>query len=205
MRDTAKEKTSTGLVVDEKEAEFRKIWDKYSDEILKFFLRREASNRQDAEDLWAETFAECYRNLGKFRGESSVRTWLYGIADRLHANFMRARAKEIKTETVEDYDQIKAANPESSDSFPDPERKCLWNEEGQEIKKALNQLNEDQKMVIILRQIQKLSVRETAEIMKRSEDAIKMLHLRAMKKLTELMQKDPYFSNYMPGRGGNNE
>ena len=58
---------------------FRQLVDAHSGMIFSV-LYRVTGSREDAEDLAQETFVKAYFSLGKYRGESSISTWLYSIA-----------------------------------------------------------------------------------------------------------------------------
>src|SRR4051812_14043633 len=58
--------------------EFEAIYHEHSAAIFRFALRL-SGNREDAEDLTAETFCEAFQGWGRFRRESKPRTWLYRI------------------------------------------------------------------------------------------------------------------------------
>ncbi|MDO5541106.1 MAG: RNA polymerase sigma factor [Eubacteriales bacterium] len=68
--------------------EAEKIYIEYSTELYRYFLSLTHSST-DAEDLLSETFIRALKKLPSFRGDSSVRTWLYSIARNVWFEFIR--------------------------------------------------------------------------------------------------------------------
>lgn len=175
----------------------------HADDVFNYIYRRGMPTREDAEDLTSDVFVEYYKNPGAFRGESGIRTWLYGIADNLRRDFYRRRERLLRAVPYDEADEDNPMRvaPAEVDAFPQPEDDCLRNEEKDKLQEILSHLNEEHRKVIVLRQCQKLSVRETAQEMNKTESAVKMLQMRAMQNLSERMCEDPFFS--APPKGGN--
>ena len=55
-----------------------------------------------AEDLTSEVFLQAVKSIGSFRGASDVKTWLYTIARRRWADWLRKKNREVKTESIHD-------------------------------------------------------------------------------------------------------
>ena len=76
---------------------FRQLVDAHSGMIYSV-LYRVTGSREDAEDLAQETFVKAYFSLGKYRGESSISTWLYSIAWHLAVSSLRKRKWTVSRE-----------------------------------------------------------------------------------------------------------
>jgi len=191
-----------GAVPDVK-IDLKNAWETYADDVFNYIYRRGMPTRQDAEDLTSDVFVEYCKNPGAFRGESGIRTWLYGIADNLIKNFYKRKKRLLRVVPYDesDEDNPMRVSPAEADAFPKPEDDCLKNEEKDKLQEILSHLNEEHRKVIVLRQCQKLSIRETAQEMNKTESAVKMLQMRAMQNLSERMCEDPFFS--APPKGGN--
>ena len=76
---------------------FRQLVDAHSGMIFSV-LYRVTGSREDAEDLAQETFVKAYFSLGRYRGESSISTWLYSIAWHLAVSSLRKRKWTVSRE-----------------------------------------------------------------------------------------------------------
>jgi RNA polymerase sigma-70 factor (ECF subfamily) len=147
-------------------------------------------NPHDAEDVTQQAFLSAVENLAKFREESSFATWLYRIATFAALKVIRKRkgletvSLEAATEAREDYDSI--PHPEYiADWKQSPEQLVEQNETRRLLDEALAKLDEKHRLVFVLRDVEGLSVNETATALKLSESNVKMRLLRARLQLRE--------------------
>lgn len=147
-------------------------------------------NPHDAEDVTQQAFISALENLAGFREESRFATWLYRIATHAALKIIRKRkgldtvSLEEATEPREDYDGI--AHPEFiTDWRQSPEELIHRNETQRLLEEALAQLDEKHRLVFLLRDVEGLSVRETAEALGLSEANVKVRLLRARLQLRE--------------------
>lgn len=80
-------------------------------EVFAYFLRL-LGNRQDAEELAQETFVRACSASLRFRGDSSVRTWLFGIARRVFLETIRARGVERPSEVLDEPSDATDGDPD---------------------------------------------------------------------------------------------
>lgn len=120
------------------------------------FVFAMAGDHERAEEITQEAFLGAYRGIASLRGESSVRTWLCGIAKNLVYKSFRC---PMPMTTIETDDEEYAADADES-----PDRQFLNKELNQTIADALARLNPDRRMIFVLREMQHLSYREIAEI-----------------------------------------
>ncbi|MCL4504963.1 MAG: sigma-70 family RNA polymerase sigma factor [Chloroflexi bacterium] len=166
-------------------AEFARLVDLYSAPIYRLALRILGEPR-DAEDVLQETFIKAYRHLKDFEGRSSISTWLYRIAS--NEAFMALRKR--KPEAVSVDEEISTVDGEREpvqieDWCCLPEAEFLSAESREHLDLAVGNLSPALKMVFMLRDIEGLSVRETAESLHISEAAVKTRLLRARLQLRE--------------------
>ena len=122
-------------------------------------------SRDDIPDIVQESFIKAYRSLVSFRGESAFYTWLYRIAVNTAKNHLTALGRrppkeDILAEDAESYDagtQLREADT--------PENLVLSNELKQVVFETIENLPEELKMAITLREIEGLSYEEIAEVM----------------------------------------
>ena len=137
---------------------------KYQHRVLKL-VGRFVSDPSEAQDVAQEAFLKAYRALGSFRGESAFYTWLYRIAINTAKNALVAQRRRPV-----DFD-LDAQDPESFErqaklkESDTPEGVLLTEEIRQVVEKAMEQLPEDLRTAIVLRELDGLSYEEIAEAM----------------------------------------
>ena len=151
-------------------------------------------NPHDAEDVTQQAFASAVENLATFRAEASFATWLSRIATFAALKIIRKRkgldsvSLEETTEPGEDFDSI--PHPEYiADWKESPERLVERNETRQLLDDALAQLDEKHRLVFVLRDVEGLSVRETADALGLREGNVKVRLLRARLQLREQLTR----------------
>jgi RNA polymerase sigma-70 factor (ECF subfamily) len=120
----------------------------------------------EAEDIVQETFLRAYRGLDTFRGESSLKTWLFAIA----LNRIRARRGTLAklrsifaTGRVTDEDDGSSLIDTAVDGAASPEENTLSREQLKRLHAAVKELPEDFRVAVVLRDMQGLSYQEVAE------------------------------------------
>jgi len=137
---------------------------KYQHRVLKL-VSRFVSNPAEAEDVAQDAFLKAYRALPSFRGESAFYTWLYRIAINTAKNSLVAtRRRPVDFDLdLQDPDQFdRHAKLKEIDT---PERVLLTEEIRQVVQGAMEQLPEDLRTAIVLRELDGLSYEEIAEAM----------------------------------------
>ena len=122
-------------------------------------------SRDDIPDIVQESFIKAYRSLASFRGESAFDTWLYRIAVNTAKNDLTALGRrppkeDILAEDAESYDA--GTQLRETDT---PENLVLSNELKRVVFETIENLPEELKMAITLREIEGLSYEEIAEVM----------------------------------------
>ena len=145
---------------------------------------------QDAEDVTQQTFLSALEHLGSFRGEASFSTWLLRIASHAALKVIRKR-KGLNLVSLEE-----ATEPSDlSDRIPHPEFIADWRQSPEHLvhtreiqrllDEALARLDEKHRLVFLLRDVEGLSIKETAEALGLSESNTKQRLLRARLQLRE--------------------
>ncbi len=148
---------------------------------------------QDAEDATQQTFLALIEHLGEFRGESSIATWVLKIASNNALKIIRKK-RGLKvfsmSELGADDNYSDAPHPEFIAPWSKPADEIAQQAEVQaEIEVALSELDDKYRLVFILRDIEGLSVRETAETMELTESTVKVRLLRARLALRERLTR----------------
>ncbi len=165
--------------------EFARMVDLYSAPIYRLGLKMLGSP-QDAEDVLQNTFLSVLTHLSNFEGRSSISTWLYRIASNEALMLIRRKKPAFNLEDLKTDDSDEGTMPEI---FVDwsvlPERELLTGESKQAIDDAIQKLPETMRMVFVLRDIEDISIKETAEILNLTETNVKTRLLRARMFLRE--------------------
>lgn len=128
-------------------------------------ISRYIRDPSEVQDVTQEAFIKAYRALPNFRGESAFYTWLYRIAINTAKNYLAALGRRPPSDDVE------AETAEQMDAgvrlkeYATPEHLLLEREIAQTIKAALDDLPEDLRMAITLRELEGLSYEEIARAM----------------------------------------
>ena len=138
-----------------------------------------------AEELTQETFLAAYKGISSMRGEAKLQTWLCAIAKNLVGRHYRSNQKESGKIEVE----IETMQIEDKTNFP-PDKKILNRELNALIKTALEKLDEDKRLVFVLKELQKMSYREISEITKHKIPKLKTDLRRAKIEMRKTIQ--PY-------------
>jgi RNA polymerase sigma-70 factor, ECF subfamily len=150
-------------------------------------------NREDSQDAVQEAFLKAYQNLATFREDSKFSTWLIRIT--VNQSIMKLRKQRATKEASLD-DDFQAENDilpiEVTDWAPNPEQ-LYWASELRDIlTKCLEGLRPILRTVFVLRDIEGLTIDQTAEVLSVSETAVKARLWRARLQLREGLTK--YFS-----------
>jgi len=154
-------------------------------------VHRMLPNHEDAKDISQEVFIKAYRYLAKFDNKASFSTWLYKIAVNTCIDELRKRkGKETLSldDEIEGYDG--SIKNQFADKSVDVEREIIEKEGFESIKEAINNLSEEHKVVITLRDIEGLTYDEIANITQTSLGTVKSRLSRARNTLKELILTD---------------
>jgi len=168
---------------------FEALTNRYEQRVFGLALRM-LRQEHDAEDVTQQTFLSVLENLDGFRGEASFSTWVLRIASHAALKIIRKRkgmntvSLEEATEPSEDFNSI--PHPEFiADWRQSPEHLVERNEVRLLLDNALSRLDEKHRLVFLLRDVEGLSVRETADALDLSEGNVNVRLLRARLQLRE--------------------
>ena len=152
-------------------AAFNEIVARYKNKIYNYLLRMTGS-QEDAEDLTQEVFVRMYTNIGAFRKEASLSTWLFRIAGNLAVDAFRRGKKERGVVTSLDAPMAGSDDdgPSATQDVPDwsqePLKQFGRKELGGQIQAALERLPPKLRSAVILHDVEGLPYEEIARIEK---------------------------------------
>ena len=149
------------------------------------FCVRFLKNTEDAEDIAQETFVQAYKNIGRFRPKAKFSTWLFTIARNLSLNFIRDKRPSaymaVSVDDDEHFVTLTAASSSRPDNIADSR------ETAAQVRRCIDKLSADHKMIIVLRDLEGLSYEEIGEVMKCRAGTVKSRLSRARACLKEII------------------
>jgi RNA polymerase sigma-70 factor (ECF subfamily) len=165
---------------DSKNAAFNLLVQKYQERIY-WHIRKMVLNHDDADDIVQESFIKIWNNLDKFRGESSLYTWIYRIA----TNEVLAFMKKQKSQNVVSLQEVEnsLSNTLKEDIY--------FNGDDAQIKfqQALATLPPKQRLVFNMKYFDEMKYEEIAEVLDTSVGALKASYHIAVEKIKKDINK----------------
>jgi len=137
---------------------------KYQHKIVKL-ISRYIRDQSEVLDVAQDAFIKAYRALPKFRGESAFYTWLYRIAINTAKNYLVAQGRRLPDSDVEIDVAEQFEGASELRDYATPERLLLKDEIEKTVFDVIDQLPEDLRTAITLRELEGLSYEEIAEAM----------------------------------------
>jgi RNA polymerase sigma-70 factor (ECF subfamily) len=137
---------------------------------------------RDAEDITQEVFLKAYRGIRNFRHEAELRTWLYRIAVNTVRSGWRRQKRRPSCDSLQDRP---SADLPSGPDDQNPVRKIVQQETIQRVKKAISELKQEWREVIVLRDIEGLTYAEVAGVLDVPEGTVKSRLARGRDALRE--------------------
>ncbi len=157
--------------------DFSQVYGQYKDKIWGI-ISKYAPVRHDREDLFQEIFLKVHRNLEKFRGDSDIGTWIFRIAVNESVNFGRKKSRAFKLEQiVEKFNIFKKV--QEPDEIQEDIRQWA----------PLKVLNEKQRLILIMAEVEEMKLGDIARYMKISEGTVKSNLFRAKEALRKELEK----------------
>lgn len=152
--------------------DFEEIYKNYFKDVYVFILAM-SKNPHTAEDITQDTFIKALKNIHKFRGDCSIKSWLCQIGKNLYLSSLKKKSP------------VPASLTEETIDFCDAETLYLQKEGVLSIYEVIENLDMPYREVIVLRIISDLSFREIADIFKQKEVWARVTFHRAKLKLRE--------------------
>lgn len=160
---------------------FRMIIEVYGRKLY-WHIRRLVITHDDADDALQNTFLNAWKNIGSFRSESSLLTWLWAIATNEALNLLRKRAKENSV-SLDDVEGILATSAEGSTWF-DGDAATV------KLQNAILKLPEKQRLVFNMKYFEDMTYEEISAVTGTTTGALKASYHHAVKKIEQFLEED---------------
>ena len=147
-------------------------------------------NREDAQDMTQEAFLKAYSSLSSFRGDSKFSSWLYRIVSNVCLDFKRRQGRRPSSSLTMEDDEGENIQLDIADESQSPEALLERKMTREAVRAGLQQLPDEQRQILLLREIQGLSYEEIGEAMGLEAGTVKSRIFRARKKLCAFLLKD---------------
>ena len=155
----------------------RLLYSRYGPFLMGLYVRY-AGNREDAEEIFHDSMVKVYNHIEKFKGESSLKTWINRVGVNTALDFLRKRKSALVVEHISDSVlDIQDSDIEIDVSF-----------EASVAMSLLGSLNLNQQIIINMYVIDEMSHKEIAAKLNISEEASRAQYSRAKKALAELVK-----------------
>jgi RNA polymerase sigma-70 factor (ECF subfamily) len=150
---------------------FGDLYERYLDDVYRYVYYR-VSDHQYAEDLTERVFLKAWQNMSGYQvGKAPFQAWIYRIAHNTVIDHYRTRKETL---TLKE-------NVGVPDGNVNVEAQLLFKEQSQRLAQAITRLSPAHQHVLVLRFIKGFSTKEVAQIVDRSEGAVRVLQHRALK------------------------
>ena len=139
-------------------------------------IRRMIGNDEDSRDILQEVFINVYKKIDSFREESSLKTWLFRIASNKTIDFLR-KEKRFKAEEL----------PETLKEKSNPLQHTEQSLKKEIVHQALLKLKEEEREIVVMKELDGFTFREIAEIKGIPENTVKTRLYSSLKKLKKII------------------
>jgi RNA polymerase sigma-70 factor (ECF subfamily) len=173
------------------ERAFKELVDEHRDKVFNLTYRM-LNNRAEAEDVAQEVFISVFKTIETFREESKFSTWLY----RVTVNHCKNRIKYLARRHDRDQDELDEASEQDAAAAvtaprpsPRPDKAMEAAQTEKMLQEAIGELDEDHRVLVVLRDVEDLSIEEICEITGLPDGTIKSRLHRARMALRKKIQR----------------
>jgi RNA polymerase sigma-70 factor (ECF subfamily) len=167
--------------------DFDRVVQLYWPRVFRFVLAS-IRDRDVAQTLTQDCFLRAYRARGRFRGDSSVHTWLIHIAVNLVRDFSRNRRLQFWKRSLESSEDPREILDRVAQRGLSPERQAVLKQQVEAVWTASRGLSERQRTVFLLRFVEDMDLLEIAAATGLSEGSVKVHLFRAMKTIRKRLR-----------------
>lgn len=179
-------------VRDEVPGAFETLVERYQDRLIGILAHLIGGTSAEAEDLAQDVFLRVYRARKGYRPRARFSTWLFTIANNVALNHLRGKGRDHSVPFGDSGDSQSLRPSEGSVPSAEgtPSTQMRQAELSQIVREALSTLGEDQRVAVLLNKFEEMSYAEIAEVMGKTEAAVKSLLARARMNLRDRLE--PY-------------
>jgi len=159
---------------------------KYQHKIMSI-ISRYIKDSAEVNDVAQEAFIKAYRAIGNFRGDSAFYTWIYRIAINTAKNHLVSRGRRPPSSDVEVEDAEYYSGSDQLKDFATPERQMMRDQLEAVVHKAIQDLPEDLRTAVTLREMEGLSYEEIAAVMECPVGTVRSRIFRAREAIDKQM------------------
>lgn len=173
------------IVVDKNTHYFSILYDRYAKYIYNKCFNFVNSD-DEAQDLTHDIFIKIYINLKSFKGQSKLSTWIYSVAYNFCISYVSSKSKksDLSNEIIDNLVD------DGVDIIDDNTEKDLFEINYSKLQELLKLLPIDDRVVLLMKYQDDLSIKEIAEMLNLKQSAVKMRLHRAKKKILELRDQE---------------
>ena len=158
--------------------DFEEIYRTFQPDVFRFLMRMSGCDQHTAEELTQETFYQAFLSFGKFRGECSMRTWLFQIAKNVYCKYVR---KEMRQRGIAEKQKEPVAQP--------PGVQLERREMLEILRRLIAELDEPARSVMQYRLYSETSYAEIARLLQIRPNTAAVIYNRAVVKLRKIMKE----------------
>ena len=143
---------------------------------------RMLGNAAEAQDVAQEAFLRAHRGLAQFRGDARLSTWLYAIVSRLCLNRLAESERRLARQGEETLARL-------ADASPGPDQALERGELEEALHRAIGELSEERRIVVVLRDVEGLAYEEIAEVLELPVGTVRSRLHRARLDLKEKLER----------------
>lgn len=175
------------------EAAFNELVRLYQERVFRLVLRM-LGDRSEAEDVAQEVFITVFKSIDGFRGDSKLSTWLYRVAtnhckNRIKYLDRRARGKKKELDELAEHGALESASMGTSAQVARPDQQAEAHEIEMIVRAAIMELDEDQRVLVIMRDVENMSYEEIQHETGLPEGTVKSRLHRARLALAKAVQR----------------
>lgn len=176
---------------DRDERAFRELLDQHRDRVFNITYRM-LGNRHEAEDVSQEVFITVFKTIESFRGDSKFSTWLYRVAVNHTKNrikYLARRHDRSRDELDDDTDQVNGAVTGVPVRVAQPDKALASAQMEKLLREAIDTLDAEHRTVVVLRDVEDLSIEEICAITELPDGTVKSRLHRARLALRKKLQR----------------
>lgn len=162
-----------------KDAAFKQLISLYKKRLY-WHIRKIVIIHDDADDVLQNTFIKVFKNIGSFKKDSKLYSWMYRIATNEAITFINKKAKQ-KSIDITDYQQELTSNLESDNWFSGDEIQLI-------LQKAIATLPQKQQLVFNMKYFDEMKYAQISEVLETSVGALKASYHIAAKKIEHFIK-----------------